>query len=137
MASNAVDFSRTRREFQLHIEACRRCIADGLPNVALVNCMLSLVEDLAGQMEEVRTTSEKHRVTSESTMERIQFRLFGFDDEEEHPEEVGVLGDLRNRLREQSRWIKRAAWGVLTMCGIVAAWVVEQALAPELAKLFH
>ncbi len=56
------------------------------------------------------------------------FRMIGFDQPIEHPEEVGVVGDVRNKVDDLTRWIRRAFWGIMGGVGLIAVFFVEQVI---------
>lgn len=138
MAAGAApqDWSQTGREFQLRVENCRRCLVEGLPNVAWCSCAISLISDLGHQVSEVRhgqvndrAAVREHSEQLRRELSHLQFRMIGFDDPVGHPEEVGVVGDIRNQVLNVRAWIKAGAIAFIGLCATLTGFLLEQALA--------
>jgi hypothetical protein len=129
VTASTSDWSRSEREFQLRVDNCRRCIEGGVPNAAWCTCVLGLIADLGGQAAAARDLAVSVEAASQLDQRWMANRLFGRDDPEKYPNEVGMLGDLRNRIDGISTWIKRGAIAIIATCGTVAAFIVEQMLA--------
>jgi hypothetical protein len=132
----AAGFSRTEREFKVRCENCRRYLR-AAPNVdqPLAECVLGLIEDVGGQVAELRHTAVSDRAADRADRSDLRrevahfmFRMIGFDQPIEHPEEVGVVGDVRNKVDDLTRWIRRAFWGIMGGVGLIAVFFVEQVI---------
>jgi len=130
------EFSRTEREFLVRVAACQRCLNDGRIDVAFANCLLSLITDVGGQVADLRHTAASDRAVDRADRSNLRrevahfmFRMIGFDDLEAHPEEVGVVGDVRNKVDDLTKWVRRGFWGILTGVGLIAVFLVEQVIA--------
>jgi len=128
VTASTSDWSRSEREFQLRVDNCRRCIEGGVPTPHGVPAS-SPHRRPGGQAAAARDLAVSVEAASQLDQRWMANRLFGRDDPEKYPNEVGMLGDLRNRIDGISTWIKRGAIAIIATCGTVAAFIVEQMLA--------
>lgn len=131
----AVDFSRTEREFQARVANCRKCLAAGRMDPAFCDCMLGLIEDVGAQVADVRHTAASDRAVDRADrsdlrreLAHFMYRMLGFDDPEKHPEEVGVVGDVRNKVDNLTKWAIRGFWAILTGVGLLTIFLIEQTI---------
>ena len=101
----------------------------------LAECVLGLIEDIGGQVAELRHTAVSDRaadIADRTNLRRevahFMFRMIGFDQPIEHPEEVGVVGDVRNKVDDLATWARRGFWGIMTGVGLIAVFVAEQVI---------